>query len=409
MNKTYWVIIRILCGMGCVYQTYKLSSIYFSYETTTFVRYESDGEKTLPAITICYMKYHQLGDQIWNNLGNNQTKLINVLDNMTIAEQFEQMEGTPKILKSCYTLGVKRMECTQLANLTKYIDAWFYCFTMFHQLNGEPDDSYQLSDQKFQLYIQLRRFTKTFSDSDSLLFVHMHSRKSLIYQAKSKSSLVFGINQTDYCLLKYSIVVSKVMFKPFNQCFVGQTREECVDKCMIDYYINKYGGYPSMYLAYQDNSSLRFKLGMLEKMRNNSEFDPNIKCKRFCDLKTECYKQYFITDSTFGRIYSNKTESKKNEFVLLLEYPAHPSTIYEVNLKMSFEEYLCLLSSIFSVWFGFSILVLTEFCPQMLRKINNYFQTIIQINFQKVINIYQNRCNRAKISQLSKKPFRVFH
>ena len=142
MDRIYWVIVRILCGMGCVYQTYKLSSIYFSYETTTFVRYESDGEKTLPAITVCYNKYLQLKDEFKKKIAHfdNNKAIFKKLNNLTIAEQFQSMEKEPRMLKNCMNAGGKN--CTSIANLTKSIEYNFYCFTILSQLNGEPDDSY---------------------------------------------------------------------------------------------------------------------------------------------------------------------------------------------------------------------------------------------------------------------------
>ena len=55
--------------------------------------------------------------------------------------------------------------------------------------------------------------------------------------------------------------------------------------------------------------------------------------------------------------------------ILIIEYPSHPTTVYEISLKMTFEEYLCLIASIVSLWFGFSILLFTEICPKIFRKI----------------------------------------
>ena len=60
MKITFDIIWKIVCLLGCVYQTFKISELYFSYETTTNVRYETEKLVNLPGITICYDKKSQL-------------------------------------------------------------------------------------------------------------------------------------------------------------------------------------------------------------------------------------------------------------------------------------------------------------------------------------------------------------
>ena len=90
---------RILCLFGCVYQMFNLNVIYFSYETTTNVRYEV--EPYLPAIIICYDKWNQFNDEFINKFESDYRKFFNVLGNMTIKQQFDVMHKSPRILQSC--------------------------------------------------------------------------------------------------------------------------------------------------------------------------------------------------------------------------------------------------------------------------------------------------------------------
>ena len=93
------------------------------------------------------------------------------------------------------------------------------------------------------------------------------------------------------------------------------------------------------------------------------------KCEIFCASKTECFTKYFESFPSFSG-------GNSNYFDLIVQYPAHPTTIYEISLKVTFEEYLCLMSSIFSLWFGFSILMFTDFCRLLFIKTKFYFQNI---------------------------------
>ena len=57
VKKALQVILYILCIFGCLYQICEISILYFSYETTTLVKYEIENPISLPAITLCSHKY----------------------------------------------------------------------------------------------------------------------------------------------------------------------------------------------------------------------------------------------------------------------------------------------------------------------------------------------------------------
>src|SRR5882757_4357753 len=82
------VSIRMLCLLGCVYQTYKISLLYFSYETTTNVRYEtSDGKILDTSVTVCPDKeYFVVKSRNFSN--GNLTSELTVLNKMSIRKQF---------------------------------------------------------------------------------------------------------------------------------------------------------------------------------------------------------------------------------------------------------------------------------------------------------------------------------
>ena len=53
MNKYFKIIIYMLCSICCIIQITQISEIYFSYETTTDVKYEFEDPIQLPALTLC--------------------------------------------------------------------------------------------------------------------------------------------------------------------------------------------------------------------------------------------------------------------------------------------------------------------------------------------------------------------
>ena len=57
--------------------------------------------------------------------------------------------------------------------------------------------------------------------------------------------------------------------------------------------------------------------------------------------------------------YQGPTGILGQPYWVIIEFPSNPTIVYEISLKTSFEEYLYLIASILSLWFGFSIIRLT--------------------------------------------------
>ena len=87
MNKYFKVVIYMLCSIGCVIQITQISEIYFSYETTTDVKYEDEDPIQLPALTICGPKMYFVNELYYTKF--NQTDHNNahqLLLNMKVKE-----------------------------------------------------------------------------------------------------------------------------------------------------------------------------------------------------------------------------------------------------------------------------------------------------------------------------------
>ena len=60
MVEYFPLIVKIVCLFGCVYQSMRISELYFSYETITNVKYEDEPWIELSGLTICYPKISQV-------------------------------------------------------------------------------------------------------------------------------------------------------------------------------------------------------------------------------------------------------------------------------------------------------------------------------------------------------------
>ena len=82
-----------------------------------------------------------------------------------------------------------------------------------------------------------------------------------------------------------------------------------------------------------------------------------------------------------------------DRYMIYVEYPAEPITVYEIYDKMYFEEYVCLMASILSLWFGFDVIMFSRICGQIANKFHN-----IYIN--QTINIINNNNNNIHLNEI---------
>ena len=348
----------ILCFIGCVYQTINLNVIYFSYETTTNVRYETQTDTYLPAITVSFHaknKWKQFKTQFIENVEGDPDGFIG---HMTIQEQLGQLQLKPYIVPYCFvTLISGLVECQGASNYSHYINQRSYSFTIFPQLNEEPDDNFKLSEiEQFEMkvFLVIIAFRKEHGE-DREFFIDLHQRDYVFYK-NGASSLFINSNKTNRGIIEYNVVIVKYMFEPFGGCFDGQTGEHCIDKCVIEGYIAHFGEYPGDYFT-KDKLNLKFSPQIFSTQSSTE------RCKVKCNAKKVCYQQHFIS-----RYVNVDFDMNFDQSYIFIKKPTIASTIYEISLKMSVEEYLCLMSSIFSLWFGFSILMFTDFCRLLFIK-----------------------------------------
>ncbi len=76
---------------GCLFQIYKISKIYFLYETVTEVRYGSEDNISLPAITVCTSKLFFVKQEYLSKFFPNEPKSkfrtdLNFINKLSIKE-----------------------------------------------------------------------------------------------------------------------------------------------------------------------------------------------------------------------------------------------------------------------------------------------------------------------------------
>ena len=355
-------LFKCFCVLACTYQASKISQMYFSYKTTSNVKFVSGKFEKLLGITLCYSKLFQLKEEYVLETG------LDKINSLSIDEQRVNFHEDIRLMLSC-TIKYK-VNCSQVTDIIGHFDQDLYCFTIFAQLNGEPDERYLVSeDSSVKLMISINLLKYQF-----LVALSFHDRTKPVLSRFVRGNFLLspkgGLN-----LITYRKTVVKYLFNPSTDpCFEEKSYDDCQTECQINEFIESTGKHPPINLA-RSNSSLYFA-----NMSEYRLFKWSDRCDRICGRFTDCYKEYYV-------VKNGETLTDTGVYQIMIDFPTHPTTIYEISLKMCFEEYLCLIASILSIWFGFSILAVTN---KLLVIFQNFNQTNSSKNNLNFFNVTMN-------------------
>jgi len=117
---------------------------------------------------------------------------------------------------------------------------------------------------------------------------------------------------------------------------------------------------------------------MAESGYESMDSELSDKCREFCGENNDCFAEIFELNEIRGG-------GKKGSFTLVFLLPTIPNLLFTHWPKIRFEEFLCFIGSIFSLWFGFSIVMLSDVCLLVVRQVKKI------INFR--LNIILNNNN----------------
>ena len=126
------------------------------------------------------------------------------------------------------------------------------------------------------------------------------------------------------------------------------SRRECIRMCKLNLSMKQCGVIAYNVDIYRNESVGRFAQTH-EEVNCIKQLDLKRKCHQMCP-HNDCFKQYIvpkiISQGAWNGSYSN----------LELAFPNAPMTMYYQRPAIEYIEFLCYLASIFSLWFGFSLL-----------------------------------------------------
>ncbi len=348
MEKIINYIFAVICLTGCLLQIYKISDIYFSYETTTDVRYYKESIISLPAVTICARKYYFASENVLKLIFNNysidsskkQPEIMNYLNKLNIKEQFQTLNSAQKILtENCTVLRTKGfnssenyLKCDKISSIRMSIGYNFVCATIFSQVNGEADDKYSIDLRKFNnlfylIGIRLPNYVKQ-------VVLYIHSRSETFYSRIGKSNLRISYNESEYIEVNYEKTIVELMPKPYSTACVDykqfgyNLRSDCIFECESSFFKNKMNLWPKYFHSHDSESDL-----LMTDLSKNLSFNtiPEKKCEKTCGLENDCKTEYFIPE------YIRIPKETYNRFTIDVRQTRYPILSIKHSPKIQFE------------------------------------------------------------------------
>jgi len=236
-------------------------------------------------------------------------------------------------------------------------------------------------------------YTKINRTYISRVTVAVHNRDQLIRDITRVESIEYQLKNsliTEY-YFEYKKTIIKSLPKPYDtDCYdyrgMGyKSLTDCIDKCRINAFIEKiYNLWPGAYLQY--NESMNSKIvNIFQLFQENPELDQTLAkhCKKLCGHRSDCNQEIFELKI--------KPRFITSDGFFIVFFPQNtPDIIYTHSPKILFEEFVSYIASYVSLWFGFSIIMLSNVihkCYQFINYKMNYYMRIFKINNKIQINL----------------------
>ena len=356
-----------------MYQSIQIIQSYLSYTTSISIDYINSSYISLPGITICIDKYYLLDNNkvdqlnIDDSIRSDKYKLMQYMAiNMTIEEQNNVLISDDHSLNCVVTktIGLEKnssdlIECKHISPIKVSLDFKYKCFTFFNQMDNQSMERFVID------YItrisnlgntQIITFSLPITIKSALVYFHPRDDPMLRWSV-SDSIGIFWDNRISYIIYKKVIVES--LPRPFNtDCYDYskknyRSREHCLASCAYNLFLQRKSEVPVNYLALNLSSNLLF--ADVANQNFTAEKEIGQICKGHCGVHIECTKEIYEMRKDYFVSYRILDDN-----LLIVMPPYVQAQKFRYTEKMSFEEMICFVGSLFSLYFGFSVIMLSD-------------------------------------------------
>lgn len=299
------------------------------------------------------------------------------LHQLTLYEQlFKATYRYSDVFNSCLTMKPLAYEndpnelndyirCERISPIREYITYSKKCFFISSQLLFEPTDRYlvdhdiTLRDNGFPLY-QIK-LNNQFLDQ-TVMFIQSRSTPFLGFIGGQSNGI--HLNNSKYDSFTFSYVKTstqlleppyRTMCRDYNE--IGyKTLSHCIVSCKANYFIAEFNGWHADIPA---NGEYRLQVQYAPiRLKENKTLDKLMadRCGLACSKMEDCYREYYELN-TIGQFERTDEQQMLGIYIYL---PNGMNTKYFHSPRLHLIEYICYFASVFSLWFGFSIIAISK-------------------------------------------------
>jgi len=263
------------------------------------------------------------------------------------------------------------MNCSLISPIHEYVTYSKKCFLIASELSYNlPPDHFivdhdiTLRDNGFPLFLiklnnQFVQRPVMFVQHRKVPFLGLIGGQTPVHLNNSKySSYTFSYGKTSLKLLPSPYQTqcrdySEINFTSLSHCIIA---------CKANYFVNNYEGWhPDIPYSGEYSSYLNVQY-MEHKLKEDKELDKiaSEQCRLACGKQDDCYSEYFnlIQMGHFERSADRKED--EDLFGIYLYLPTGIITKYFHSPRLHLTEFICYFGSIFSLWFGFSMITTSK-------------------------------------------------
>lgn len=394
LAKLQTIFVYGLILMLCSYQVIDILQKYLSFETWISIDYYNSSHISLPGITVCFNKQNLIGDiQLNETVKNNRSLLHQYMNReFTIKEQNLFLESKEILKNNCRAIKTMAFEktneskhnyidCGVVSPINESINSYYKCFALFSQLIGE-------SDRKFTIDYSIRTFTDSIFEmvriavpkhfSSALIYMHPRDEPVLRYGETNNIYVDFVDFTAPYIVYKKTVV--KSLPRPFRtDCFDYKSkglgsRYVCISICRRNLIVERMNLWPVFYYATNLSSDLKL-MDVLGNLNHTLDNEIGHICEAKCGNKLECRQE--IYEMKKDRWQSDVDDRLLPWTAINIMPPVVPDQMVRYVQKMSLIETICFVGSLISLYFGVSVLMLSDIASIAVRSLHKKISVVI--------------------------------
>lgn len=396
-----------ICSIGLLIQLEQISERYFKFQTRSDIQLSIPDSITVPATSTCWY----LKDIMKNMKGKDVWQFYEEFDNMTMDQIFEQVSETNEIFvdkRSCairlpnklVNIYPNRTVCSKLFIIERYIQRNFICYKFYASIidqNQKLDmTEYSLTPTMSGMIYRLSLKPDIFGDNTYFTtFSHSLQTSDLYDSMFSQSLFYYRDNRTKHSFVQMKLTSSGTTIDrlkaPYDtDCHIYdpfETGAEYNYRGLLNETINIFGRIHTFY-PISESENMKYKMISSQILSDQT----------FLKSFNEIYKKYNKTlyDCHLQYLVSKFTLSFGTEVTVDVYWPQDSDILMNYVPVYDLIDYLLYVCSSFGIWFGLSVLSVSD---SVISLLSHIFKCHRGTDLQPHLKDVQREVHRLKKSQ----------